>query len=164
MTTLRRFAVVQSLLLWQGGFLFYASFVVPAGTSLLGATGQGAITARVADALNAAGVVGLGLLALDTSMTRDPDPRRTACRWWAWGVALLCQCLLLYFHLLLDALMDEGRTRVVARPVFRPIHRMYLWATTVQWVAGLLLVWWLVRAWRAEDRSAGGQYASRGRE
>ena len=47
MTPLRRFLVVQALLLWQGGFLFYAAFVVPAGTEVLGsAAAQGAITVR----------------------------------------------------------------------------------------------------------------------
>ena len=38
--TLRRFLVVQALMLWQGGFLFYTSAVVPTGTNLLGAAGQ----------------------------------------------------------------------------------------------------------------------------
>src|SRR4051812_16761081 len=101
--TLRRYAVVQLLMLWQGGFLFYAACVVPAGTKLLGAAGQGAITARVTDALNLIGVAGIGLFALELGLTRDPNPRRTACRWWAWGVAMLCQFLLLYLHVLLDA-------------------------------------------------------------
>ena len=39
MTLLRRFAVVQLLMLWQGGFLFYSGFVVPVGTDLLGRVG-----------------------------------------------------------------------------------------------------------------------------
>ena len=74
--TLLRFLLVQSLLLWQGGFLFYASVVVPAGTVLLGKAGQGAITARVTDALNVLGLVGVALFALELSLTRDPDRRR----------------------------------------------------------------------------------------
>src|ERR1700722_17226695 len=125
--TLRRFLVLQILLLWQGGFLFYASFVVPAGTKLLGRTGQGAITARVTDVLNAVGVVGLAAFALELSLTRDPAPRRIACRWWAWSISLLCQALLLYLHLLLDAFMDADRHRVVNRAAFIPVHRTYLW-------------------------------------
>jgi hypothetical protein len=154
---LRRLLVVQLLLLWQGGFLFYAAVVVPAGTQLLGAAGQGAITARVTDALNAIGFVALGALALELSFTRDPKRRRTACRWWTWAVALACQGLLLYFHLLLVALMDDDRRRVLVRTVFHPLHRMYLWTCTVQWAACVFLVWWMIRAWRDEDRAAGGQ-------
>jgi hypothetical protein len=149
--TLRRFLVVQALLLWQGGFLFYASFVVPAGTQLLGAAGQGAITARVTDVLNVIGFVSLAVLALELGCTRDPNRRRTARRWWIWAVALVCQGLLVYLHLLLDALMDDDRRRVLIGTAFHPLHGAYLWVSTVQWVAGLLLAWALLRAWREED-------------
>src|SRR5215207_6093325 len=100
MTSALRFLVFQTLLLWQGGFLFYTVVVVPTGTKLLGAAGQGAITARVTDALNAIGVGGLTALALDVTWTRDPNARRTVRRWWAWSVALVCHALLIYFHLL----------------------------------------------------------------
>ncbi len=155
--TLRRFLVVQMLMLWQGGFLFYTSVVVTEGTKLLGATGQGAITARVTDTMNAIGFVAIAVLALDLSLTHDPNRRRTACRWWTWGVAVLCLVLLLYFHLLLDAFMDEGRRRVLVREAFYPVHRMYLWASTLQWAACALLTWWTLRAWRAEDGANGSQ-------
>ncbi len=160
MTALRRLLVVQALLLWQGGFLFYSAVVVPAGTRILGAAGQGAVTARVADALNAIGLGGLAVLALELGLTRDPRPRRTACRWWTWGVALACQGVLIYLHLLLDALMDDDRRRVLVRTAFYPLHRVYLWASTVQWVACLLLAWWTIRAWRAEDGPGGFQARS----
>jgi hypothetical protein len=151
MKLLRRFLVVQVLLFWQGGFVFYGAVVVPAGTRLMGAAGQGAITARVTDALNAIGFLSLAVLALELSLTRDPEPRRTACRWWAWGFALACQGVLLYSHLLLDAMMDDDRRRVLVRTAFDPLHRVYLIASTAQWVACLFLVWWTLRAWRAED-------------
>ncbi len=151
MTTLRRFLVVQALALWQGGFLFYAAVVVPTGTRLLGAAVQGAVTARVTDALNVLGVVGLALLALDLRLTRDPYRRRAVCRWAGWSFALLCQVLLFYLHLKLESLMDEGRTHVTDQSRFYPVHRMYLWASTAQWLACVLLTWWTLRAWRAED-------------
>jgi len=152
MISLRRFLVVQLLLLWQGGFLFYAAVVVPVGTRVLGsAAAQGVITARVTDTLNAIGVVGLAVVALDLGLTRDPDPRRTAVRWWCWSTAFVCQGLLLVFHQLLDAFMDPDRTRVVIGPPFSPVHRMYLWASSLQWFACLVLTWLTLRAWRAED-------------
>lgn len=154
MTSLRRFAVLQLLMLWQGGFLFYTSVVVPLGTKLNGATGQGALTARVTEWLNLLGVVALAALALDVAFTSDPNRRRTACRWWAWFVAFVCQYLLFFVHVCLDHFMDDVRRRVIVREAFYPAHRVYLWVSTVQWVAGLLLVWWSVRAWRAEDRAA----------
>lgn len=151
MITLRRFLVVQLLLLWQGGFLFYVAVVVPVGTRLHGPAGQGAVTARVTDALNAIGAVALAALALDLRLTRDPNRRRAACRWAAWGVALLCLGLLVYVHVRLDAQMDDER-RSVASAAFYSTHRVYLLASTVQWLACLLLTWWTLRAWREEDR------------
>jgi hypothetical protein len=139
-------------MLWQGGFLFYSAFVVPAGTNVLGsAAAQGVITTHVTDALNAVGVIGLAVLAWDLAATRDPSARRTAARWWCWGVAAVCQYLLFFFHQLLDYFMDPTRTHVVIRPPFKTVHGTYLWVSTVQWVAGLLLVWWTVRAWAAEQ-------------
>jgi hypothetical protein len=157
MTTLRRMVVLQLLLVWQGGFLFYTAVVVPTGTRVLGsAEAQGAITARVTDWLNAFGVAGLVAMAWDMNYTRDPAPRRLAARWWLWGAGLVCQFLLIYTHQLLDAFMDPARTRVAVRESFYPVHRVYLWASTVMWVACLLWAWLTVVAWRADDRAAGG--------
>lgn len=152
MLSLRRFLVVQSLLLWQGGFLFYAAVVVPTGTRVVGVVTQGAITARVTATLNVLGVVALAVLALDLWLTRDPSRRRSVCRWAGWSFALLCQCLLFYLHLKLESLMDEGRMWVANLAPFYPTHRMYLLASTAQWLACVLLIWWTLRAWRAEDR------------
>jgi hypothetical protein len=152
MIGLRRFLVFQTLLLWQGGFLFYTAVVVPIGTNRFGAEGQGTVTARVTDVLNAVGVVGVAVLAVELGLSRDPSQLRTAVRWWLWGVALLSQALLLYLHVLMDAFMDPGRTRVVIRPPFYPVHRLYLWASTAQWLACFALTALTVAAWRAEDR------------
>ena len=154
MTTFRRFLVLQILLLWQGGFLFYTSFVVPEGTRVLGsAAAQGVITTRVTDALNVLGVVGLAVLAWDLNYTRDPSARRLTARWWCWGVALVSQWALFFLHQLLDAFMDPDRTHVVIHPPFYPVHRTYLWASTVQWAACLWFAVLTLAAWRAEDRA-----------
>ena len=152
MTTFRRFCLLQSLMLWQGGFLFYTAVVVPVGTRVLGsAAAQGVITARVTDWLNLAGVIGLFAFAWDLNYTRDRSERRTAARWWCWAALLVCQWLLFFTHQLLDAFMDPDRTRVVNRPLFYPVHRVYLWASTVQWAVGLILAALTLGAWRAED-------------
>lgn len=153
MISIRRFAVLQLLMLWQGGFLFYTSVVVPLGTKLNGPTGQGALTARVTDWMNLLGVIALVALALDVAFATDPNRRRTACRWWTWFVALVCQYLLFFVHACLDHFMDDARRLVLVHDAFYPAHRVYLWVSTVQWAAGLLLAWWSVRAWRAEDRA-----------
>ncbi len=152
---LRRFLVLQLLLLWQGGFLFYTACVVPVGTRVLGsAAAQGAITARVTDLLNAIGAVALAGLALDLILARDPSRRRARCRWAAWALAAICQGLLFYFHVRLESYMDPERRYVMELPPFYPLHRVYLWTSTVQWAACLLLTWWTLRAWRAEDEES----------
>ncbi len=147
-----RFLVIQLLLLWQGGFLFYTACVVPTGTRVLGsAAAQGAITARVTDLLNAIGVVALAVLACDLILARDPSRRRARCRWAAWVFAVACQGLLFYLHLRLESYMDDERRYVMVLPPFYPTHRVYLWTSIIQWAACLLLTWWTLRAWRAED-------------
>jgi hypothetical protein len=152
-TSVRRFLVVQALMLWQGGFLFYAAVVVPTGTQVLGSSAaQGVITARVTDVLNACGAAAVVLVGWDLAVTRDPSARRTAARWWAWAVVLVGQYLLFVLHQMLDYFMDPGRTQVVIGPPFRPVHRAYLWVSTVMWAACLPLVWWTLRAWAAEEK------------
>jgi hypothetical protein len=75
--SLRRLLVLQFLLLWQGGFVFYTAVVVPAGTAVLGsAAAQGAITARVTDTLNLIGLLSLFMLAAELGLTHDPSVKR----------------------------------------------------------------------------------------
>lgn len=158
MTILRRFLVLQLLMLWQGGFLFYAAVVVPTGTSVLGSSSaQGAITSRVTDALNAIGVVVIAVLAGELALGRDPVARRKTCRWVCWWILFVSQGLLIVFHQLLDAFMDSQRTRVVIHPPFYWVHRLYLWTSTIQWFVGLVFIWLTLLAWRAEDAAPPGR-------
>jgi hypothetical protein len=153
MISARRFLVVQALMLWQGGFLFYAIAVVPAGTQAIGSSAQGAVTARATDTLNLIGVLGLALTCWELALTKDPNARRTAARWWCWAFAFVCQYLLFSLHQLLDYFMDPERRHVVIVPPFYTVHRMYLWVSSVLWLSCLLLTWWTLRAWEAEPRA-----------
>jgi hypothetical protein len=149
----RRFLVAQALMLWQGGFLFYAAVVVPVGTAVLGsAAAQGVITRRVTWWLNLFGLVYLGLLAWDVAATRDPKPRRESARWWLWVAAAGLLYLLWFFHLLLDYFMDPRGESVQVRRPFRAVHVSYLWASTLHWLIGLAQAWLTLAAWRGEDR------------
>ena len=152
MTTLRRFLVLQLLMLWQGGFLFYATFVVPAGTEVLrSAEAQGTITARVTDSLNGVGAIALTLMLWEMIATWNGPKQRV--RVAIWLVMVLGQGILFYLHLELDGMMDPDRTFVVRRVSFYPVHRVYLWTSTVQWFAGLVFVWFTLRCWRTEFKS-----------
>lgn len=155
MTLLRRYLVLQMLMLWQGGFLFYASFVVPTGTEVLGSSeAQGSITARVTDYLNLCGAAGLAILAWELWAGREPSRRRNFFRWGCWIAALLCQLSLFALHAYLESLMNPERTFVVKRDHFYRIHGIYLWIGTALWLACLLLTWLLLRGWSRAGESA----------
>lgn len=152
MTTFRRFLVIQSLMLWQGGFLFYASFVVPTGTEVLGsAAEQGQITQRVTNSLNVVGGVALVILLWDLGATRKTGPQRWL-RFGLWLFMVLTMVAMVYLHQKMDAVIDEANDIRPPREVFRPLHRLYLWLTTVQWAAGLVYTIWMLRTWRRSDR------------
>ncbi|HXD89374.1 MAG TPA: hypothetical protein VN641_22970 [Urbifossiella sp.] len=147
MTLLRRYLVVQILMLWQGGFLFYASFVVPTGTQVLGSSeAQGSITARVTDSLNLCGVAGLAILAWELWAGRDIR-RRKLFGWGCWIAAAGCQAALFALHIYLESLMNPERTFVIDRGRFYRIHGAYLWTSTAMWAACLALTWSLLRGW-----------------
>jgi uncharacterized membrane protein len=156
LTTLRRFLFIQALLLWQGGFVFYAAVVVPIGTEVLGsATAQGIITQRVTWWLNLFGLICLTLLAWDTAVTRDPFSRRQAARWWLWIAAIVLLYLLWFFHQLLGFYLDPRGEFVQMKKSFQVVHILYLWASTLHWLIGLALAWLTLTAWQAEDRDTG---------
>lgn len=129
-------------MLWQGGFLFYTSFVVPIGTRVLGsAEGQGRITARVTDSLNICGVVAL------TFMLTDMIRGRNRVRFCLWLMMAVQQGWLFFLHAQLDGLMDPGRSFVMDRDGFYSIHRAYLITSTIQWVLGLAWLWLTLRTY-----------------
>jgi hypothetical protein len=94
--------------------------------------------------------------------TFDRSDRRVAARWWSWAIAMICLCMLFYLNQVMDTLMNAERTRVVIREPFYPVHRVYLWTSTVQWVACLVWLALTLSAWsmpRAGD-SDGGEITS----
>jgi hypothetical protein len=152
MTTLRRFAVMLALMFWQGGFTFYTGVVVPIGTDILGSPEeQGWITRRVTDYLNLAGVVAVVVLGWDIAAGGDPGTGRRRLRWLVWALLAAMLGMLAWLHGRLDAYLDVEQLRILDRPTFRALHRGYLWVSTAQWTCGLVAVYLLLRAWRAED-------------
>jgi len=151
MKSLRRFLVIQALALWQGGFLFYAAFVVPVGTSVLGSSAdQGAITRRVTDYLNACGIAALLVCLWD--LTRGHrGGALSRWRWLLWlGMALILGGLVA-LHVLMESLLDDPTAGSAGRMHFRTLHRIYLWSSTAQWLFALAYVYLTLCAWRQED-------------
>jgi hypothetical protein len=148
----RRFLVVIALMFWQGGFTFYASVVVPVGQEVLGShLDQGYITRQVTKYLNLSGAVALLVLALDLVAAREAAWVRRL-RWLLWLGMASALVVLVWLHPHLDQFLDPTTPTVIDYAAFYPMHRLYLWVSTVQWGCGLGFAWLTLRAWREVDR------------
>jgi hypothetical protein len=151
-TLLRRSLVLAALMFWQGGFTFYAAVVVPTGQDILGHFGQGQITRQVTWWLNVVGAIALVPLAWD--LLAAQDRRRPWLRWASLVLMLATLVTLVALHQQLASLLDvkEATGSPIGR-MFRPLHRIYLWVSTLQWAAAVLYAVLSLYAWRAEDRT-----------
>jgi hypothetical protein len=138
MTFLRRFLVLIAFAFWQGGFTFYAAVVVHVGLHVDKHV-QSQITTSVTNYLNISGAVALVVLAWDL-LPVDPADWRRRGRFLMWSLMLLMLGALIGLHVQLD------------REFTMPVHAVYLWVSTVQWVAGLLYLALSIVVWRAQDR------------
>ena len=144
MITARRFLVVQALLLWQGGFLFYAAVVVPTGSEVLGPFQQGRVTRHVTDTMNLIGIAALLVLAWD--QIRSADFLRW--RWTLWGILAVGLVCLFGLHPRIEQHVDFAADgKITDYPAFYRWHRVYLCVATAQWIAGLAYVAVTLRAW-----------------
>ena len=147
MSIVRRFFVIQALMLWQGGFLFYAVVVVPTGTEVLGSFAQGRVTRHVTESMNLIGVVTLAILAWD--QLQGPRTCRKS-RWFLWTFFALSLAVLFWLHHQVERHVDFAADgRIVDYPAFYFWHRVYLYVITAQWTIGLVYVAIMLRAWNA---------------
>jgi len=153
MLLVRRYLAMAALFFWQGGFVFYASVVVPTGQSVLDSHfRQGLITQQVTIWLNISGAIALVAMVWECLAARD----RSRWRYWGrialWLVMLLSLGGLFKVHALLDYMLEQ--TSYSPDPVeFRLLHRLYLWVQTVQWGAAVVYLALALAAWRNEDRA-----------
>ncbi len=159
MTLTRRILVVAALALWLGGFTFYSAVVVPVGTERLGVTSQGFITQRVTEFLNLVGAVALVPLGWDALAGAAPGRGRWL-RVLLWLVLAGTLVTLWVMHPAMSEYLDPSTEHVRDRRLFRRLHRIYLWVSTAQWLAGLIYLGVTVRDWRRADQ-AGASTVSR---
>ena len=146
MQLIRRFVLLVSLMFWQGGFMFYGGVVVPVGGRILGSeTKQGFITQSVTNYLNLAGLVCLLIWVEHLWHERKRGVTRIE-----WGL-LICLGLslgmLAGIHWNMDQTLDSRSASVVDPARFDLSHKMYIGISSLQWLAGLLLLLLTIRRW-----------------
>lgn len=144
--TLIRFLLLLSLSFTFGGFLFYASVVVPLGTQVLGSTTQGFVTREVTNVINIASV--FSSVATLVFCWAGTGGRQSASQS-SVRVPLICAVtigvsavFLIWLHRHLDEAMAEDEFAVIDAVSFYSMHRVYLWVSTIQWLASLPILWW----------------------
>jgi len=155
MMLLRRFLVWQMLMLWQGGFLFYAAVVVPIGTDVLGGSfEQGSITRFVTRTLNWIGVAAVAVFAWELSQAPARGRRQRWLLWGCWLVMASGLAALFLLHPYLMERVDFEKSKIIGkRDDFRSLHGVYLTISTVQWAAALIFALVLISSWRSVDRA-----------
>jgi hypothetical protein len=145
LTRFRRFLLLGSVVVWQGGFVFYAGVVVPTGGELHGHFGQGLVTQRVTHWLNLFGLVCHVAYFWELMATKGPRflgaaaPRVRWWKWSLWGASLAMLNALAFVHMRMDWLIDAGAR--TTGDGFRGWHIAYLWLSTAQWLIAAVLGW-----------------------
>lgn len=118
-----------------GGLTFYAAIVVPAASSIWGATDQGFVTRLVTWRFNAIASP-CWLLMLWWHWRNEDKTLRF------WLVAMVIVQLALWgAHQSLESLLDFSQHAVMDEGAFYRRHQIYLWLTTAQILIGWGLVW-----------------------
>jgi hypothetical protein len=119
----------------MGGFTFYAVFVIPIGSRLLGSVEQGLVTQQVSKWMNLCGLLALTILL--------PGARRTPWLAGSWTFMAASLAALLWLHPRLDALIDSSLRAVTHEARFYRWHQVYLATVTLQWCAAIVHLWGL---------------------
>lgn len=139
-----------TLAFWLGGFTFYTGVVIPILHDQLGSPLEtGLVTQRATDVLNWIGVALIGVGWVATQMERAAEYSWHAFIRWqvgAFAVMTVSQSVLLILHRVLDLRLAAGKMAG-----FYPIHRVYVWTSTLQWAAGMILL----ASWAVPGRQKG---------
>ena len=133
-----RLLFLATLSIYIGGFTFYSVVVIRILHDRLERFEAGLITQRVTDALNALGggtlLLGWCVLGL-TVVCRARGDRGSRWQFWPLTISSICLVILVVLHRVMDHKLATGTLAG-----FYPWHRAYLWTSTVQWIANLVLL------------------------
>ena len=138
----RLFVLVVAVAFSFGGFSFYAGVVVPIGGDVFDVTAQGFVTRKVTHVINVASGLTLVTFVWDGIAVRGQRRRRENSLV-AGLIVLLGACLtiLVVLHPRLDILLNDQDFSVSEPERFYRLHQVYLWISTIQWSATLVMIW-----------------------
>ena len=145
---LGRFLIMAIVMVWLGGFTFYAAVVIPTAQHVLGTHLEvGFITQQVTHWLNLG--AGLTILALAANLWLLKRNGVLGMRplGITWSVLVVSLIILLVLHPRLDRFLDETEHEVSHRADFYGWHRAYLIVATIQWCAAVVHLWFVLLSW-----------------
>lgn len=157
--TIYRTLLLACFSMWFGGFGFYVSIVVPIGTDILGsARNQGMITQQVTDWLNLFAGIAVVAMLLESYVSWKSIAGFS--KWWLLSLAVLVSVFLgglVWLHPVLDAMIDPSEMEISDEAKFYQLHRLYLWLSTIQWIAAWAWLIVLSHRWsRTKTRAVEG--------
>ena len=139
-----RFVVDSAWVFWLGGLTFYMAIVVPIGSEVVGADTQGVITSSVTNTINVASIIAGVLMAVHGWIDKRAAVFYASLFVLATsGVLVLLRLMMLQRMESDGALAATGIAGWVSSWSFYNLHRLYLWVTTIQWFAALVVTWQL---------------------
>jgi hypothetical protein len=138
-----RFLWLVGFSLWTGGFVFYASFVVPILRHELGESAI--ITRHVAPIFNWVGVFVLAFWFFELWVER-PRPKN-----WRLGFGLLIANAFLLGALFWAYEWVKSGSQDPSDAAFWLSHRIYLWLSTIQFLLSVASLAVALRRWRQAD-------------
>ena len=144
-----RFVALVAMCVWLGGFMFYGGAVVPIMDEALGRFEAGMITRVVTNRLNLVGgfTVAIWLLLITVEWLDSPRSPRLGR-----SAAFLVSASLLVALIVLHGTMDR-HLDTIGTYNFKPLHRMYLMISTVQWLMNLAILGLTIIQWTAAPKA-----------
>jgi hypothetical protein len=146
MSACRRFVFLLCFAFWQGGFTFYGGAVLGSERE------QGFITQAVTNYLNCAGAVCVVVWGITLWRDRPRSSWTAIASWSLWFLLVLALGVLAGVHVYMDRLLDFAHREISDIDRFNWLHGAYIATSTVQWIAGLILLWLTLQTWRGDDQ------------
>ncbi|MGY8769614.1 MAG: hypothetical protein ACKVH8_14450 [Pirellulales bacterium] len=134
----QQYVTLLSIVLWLGGFTFYAACVVRVGSFVVGGTEQGYVTQLVTNALQSIAVVMLCLVLVDICLYARTNLKAvTLLRIIGWLVMAVSTAILFVVHAQMDALLNVSTMESPEDSLFSPLHQRYQFVITFYWFASM---------------------------